>query len=174
MKGHGGDFETEPHRNQHHADNCPMRNRHGCFAAARKQCGEGGKIRRPSIAVNQRRTKQQHARGQRAKHQIFDPGFRTFGIIPVKRRQHIKRERRKLKTHIERKKIIGRNHHHGARRGKQYQHRKFKFLHMVMPEPGLTQKQHQRRGNQNHQLHILGEGIGDKQPVKRLARCCAK
>ena len=86
VERHRRNLEAEAGEQEHQAEHAaPML---GLPCAA---CAMPAKLDRAGKAVNQRRAVEQHARGQRAEHEIFEAGFGRAHRVAVDRRDHVER-----------------------------------------------------------------------------------
>ena len=118
MERHRRDLEAEPGEQEHQAE-------HEADAAGLRGGRDAGKADGAGEAIDQRGAVQQHARRQRAQHEILQAGFGRLRIIAVARGDHVERERHQLEPEIEHDQVAGRDQHHHAERRKQHQDRIF-------------------------------------------------
>ena len=90
-------------------------------------------------AVDQRGAIEQKARGQSAKHEIFQSSLGRAHAVTADRGDHIQRQRLKLEPHIKSDQIARGYHHHHADNSQCHQHRVFKAAHLVFRHEILAQ-----------------------------------
>ncbi|MGY3420901.1 uncharacterized protein YdaT [Bradyrhizobium sp. F1.13.4] len=155
MERHGRDLEAEAgeqeHETEHQAD---IRDRRG-----RRDAGEAD---RTGEAVDQRGAVEQHARRQRAEHEVLQAGFGRLGVVTVRGRHDVERERHQFEAEIERDQIAGRDQHHHAEGREQHQDRVFEDTARRIREELGRQHQRHRRTDQGQDLHKAGKIIDDE------------
>ena len=118
VERHGRDLEAEAGEQEDQAEHeADIRGRRG-----RRDAGEAD---RAGEAVDQRGAVEQHARGQRAEHEVLQAGFGRLGVVAVRGRHDVERERHQFEAEIERDQVAGRDQHHHAERREQHQDRVF-------------------------------------------------
>src|SRR3546814_9937192 len=117
MERHGTDLEAETREHEHDAENQPD------VHLTAEHLGDAGEIGRPGEAVEQRDAIKQHARGERAEDEIFEPGFARPLVGAHEAGEHIGGEAVELEPDIERHQVARRRHDAHAERGEQDQRR---------------------------------------------------
>ena len=118
-------------------------------------------------AVDQRTSVKQHARRQRAQHEILQARLRRTQGIPVDRGNDIKREALEFDPHIKRNQIAGGDHHQHAEGRQHDEDRIFEF-----PEPlGLHETVRHDDGDRGRgkrqDFHEAGEFVGNEAAAER-------
>ena len=162
MERHGGAFEGDPNRDKHHADD----EAGGWLRGAAEQSRDIGEARRAGEAVDQRGAVEQHSRGERAEHKVFEAGLGRAHRIPVEARDDVERQTLQFEAEIEGDQIIGRDHHHHPGGGEQHQDRKFEACDLVLLVVAEPHDDCHRRAEQHQRLHEDGEGVVDEHAVE--------
>ena len=121
VERHGRDLEAEAGEQEHQAEDQPD-------AALLARLGDAGEAHRAGEAVDQRGAVEQHARRQRAEHEIFQPRFGRAHVVAVDRRDHVERQAHQLEAEIERDQVGRRDQHQHAGGREQDQDRIFELL----------------------------------------------
>ena len=114
--------DEQEHQPEHQAD---------AGAALRRQIrdfGDAGEADRAGEAVDQRGAVEQHARRQRAQHEILQARFRRLGAVAVEGGDDVERERHQLEAEIKRDQVGRRDQQQHAERRQQEQRAVFELL----------------------------------------------
>ena len=68
--------------------------------------GQAVERERAGEAVDQRAAVEQHARGERAEHEILEPGLGRARLVAVERGDHVERQALQLEAEIERDQVL--------------------------------------------------------------------
>ncbi|GCC45278.1 hypothetical protein chiPu_0029552, partial [Chiloscyllium punctatum] len=116
VERHRRDLEAEPGEQEHQAE-------HDADAAGGGGGRDAGERDRAGETVDQRSTVQQHARRQRAEHEILQAGLARLGIVALAGGNDIERKAHQLEAEVERDQVAGRDQYHHAERREQHQDR---------------------------------------------------
>ena len=146
VERHRRNLEAEADEHKHQAEDQPE------IGALVGRLGDPGKTDGAGETVDQRRAVQQHARRQRAQHEIFQSGFGRFHVVAVRGGHHIKRQTHHLEPEIKRDQIVCRYQQHHAERRQKEQHAVFEFLLVLDREPVDRQDQCAARTGERQSL----------------------
>ena len=118
VERHRRNLEAEAREQEHQPEHQPD-------AALPRGLGDAGERHVAGEAVDQRAAVQQHARRQRAEHEILQPGLRRTHVVAVRRGDHVERKAHQLEAEIERDQVAGRDQHAHAGGREQDQDRVF-------------------------------------------------
>ena len=167
MERHRRYLEGEPDRDEDDPNDQPARR----FRRAGEQLGQAGKTGGPGKAVDQRDAVEQHPRGERAEHEIFEPRLGRTHRISIEAGGHVERQTLQLETDIKGDQVAGGDHDHHPDRREQDQDRELEPRDFVLLVVAKTQDDRDRRAGQHQCLHENGEGVGDEHAVEAgLAR----
>ena len=121
VERHRRDLEAEAGEQEHQAED-------QADAALPRRLGDAGKRHVAGEAVDQRAAVEQHARRQRAEHEILQAGLGRAHGIAVRGRDHVERETHQFEPEIERDQVAGRDQHAHADGREQDQHGVFELL----------------------------------------------
>ena len=129
---------------------------------------------RAGIAVHQRYAVEQHARGERAEHKIFDAGLGGAQVVAAIGGDDIERQTHQFEAEVQRDEIGGRYQHHHAERPEQQQHGKFEAADLVAAHEVDRQQQRRQRADQRERLHearerIVGEGAIERDALRPVS-----
>ena len=133
--------------------------------------GDAGEIDRARKAVDQRGAIEQHAGGERAKDEIFEPGLRRPDIVAIEGGDHVKRERHQFEAKIERDEVLRSDQRQHADRGEQDEDRELEFVDALAGEEILAHDQRHHRAKQRQHLHEATEAVVDDGAVKHDRVC---
>ncbi len=146
----------------------PMIRPMSCAGAA--GLGGGGdrrEARRAGEAVDQRGAVEQHARGQRAQHEILEAGLARAHVVAADGGHHVERQALQLEAEVERDQIVGRDHHAHAGGRQQHQHRVLELLRARLAHVVERQQQRAGAGHEGQHLHEAGEAVDHEGAVEQ-------
>ena len=152
MERHGRDFECEAREQKHDAEDQADRGRLRRSRDARER-------NRSGESVNQRRAIKQHARRKRAENEVLQARLGRAHVLAVNRSDHVERERHQFDAEIKRDEIAGRDHHHHAGDGKQYDDRKLEAVELVIAPERRGHDKCRSRADYDQHLEEAREGI---------------
>ena len=158
VERHRRTFEGEPHRDEDDADDETDRRRASVGEKLRQHVEIGG----AGEAVDQRRAVEQHARGERAQNEIFEPGLGRALAVAREAGHDIERQALQLEREIERDQIVRRHHHHHAGGAEQHQHGKLEARDTVLLVIGHRHHDREARAQKHQHLGVGAETIGDE------------
>ncbi len=127
-------------------------------------------VERAGGAVDHRHAVEQHARGQRAQHEVLHRRLGGRVRPPVHRHHRVQRQRLQLEAEVEREEAVGRDHHHHAEQREQRQHEGLAAEQPARREVAARVEQHQRDGEVAEELEQVRQHVVDDQPVERERR----
>ena len=145
----------------------PIASRPSAPAATARQAVER---QRAGEAVDQRAAVEQQARGQRAEHEVLEPGLGRAGLVAVERGHHVERQALQLEREVERQQAVGRDHHQHADGREQRQHRELEALDALVAEEVGRHDQAERRPDQDQDLEVDREAVGRRTGRRRSRR----
>ena len=137
------------------------------WAATAAMLGEAG---RAGEAVDQRRAVEQHARRQRAQHEILEARLARAQIVAPDGRHHVEREALQLQAQIERDEIVGGDHHAHAGGRQQGEHRILELQRLGLAQVVERQQQGHGGGTEGQHLHEAAEGVDHEGALEQPVR----
>src|ERR1700680_2804996 len=119
-------------------------------------------------AVDQRRSVEQHARRQRAKHEILQARLGRAQVVAVDGGDHIERQRHELEAKVERDQVAGRDHGHHAGGGGQNQHRELEAADVLAPHEIDGHEQRRGSADERQELKEAAVAVDDEATAERL------
>ena len=160
MERHRRDLEAEAGEQENEPEHQAQMS--GTRAALGRRLGDAGKAHRAGEAVDQRRAVKQHARGQGAQDEIFEPRLGRAHGIAIDGGDHVEREAHQLEPEIERDQVGRRDEHHHAGGRQQDQDRIFEPLPLLGREIIGGHQDRRRRSGQRQKLEEAGEAVDDE------------
>ena len=153
MKRHGGNLEREAGQDEHEAEqNADIR----MIMHRLRDRGEGD---RAGIAVDERRAVKQHARRQRAEHEILEARFGGAQIMAAIGGDYVERQAHQFEAEIERDEIVGRDQHQHAERANEDEDREFEAADPLLAHELGGQHHRHQRADERERAHEAGEGV---------------
>ncbi len=153
--------EADEHQKNRHAPrDVPLQPERGSGRTSKGQ-GDPFKLGRSGQAVQQAQTEQEHRRGDRAIHEIFQAPFGRPPPRFLERRDHVETQRHHFERQEQRQQFLGgdQEHHPHARPAQQG----VVFAPVVGEMPGHGQPDDQRQQSEDQDVHPHGQGIaGDR------------
>ena len=132
----------------------------------RAKSGKGGGARE---AIEQADAVEQDAAGERAEHEIFEPGLGGAGVVAAVGGQHVGGKAGKLEPDVEHHQVGGADHHRRADRREQDQHRIFGAMFEVLVEPAVGHDDGNCRCQEDDDLAEGCKGVGGPHAAKGAA-----
>ena len=159
VERHRRNLEAKPGEQEHDAE-------HDTDAAGLGRSRDAGKADRAGKAIDQRGAVEQHARGQRAQHEILQACFGRFGVVAVGGGDHVERKAHQLEPEIEHDQIARRDQNHHAERRKQHQNGIFEDAPGRIGQKLRREEKCRGRTDQRQNLQEAGEVVDDEATVE--------
>jgi hypothetical protein len=102
---------------------------------------------------------EQHARGERAKHEVLHGCLRRDRRVALERHHRVEREREQLEPQVEGEQVVRRDHHHHAERREQRQHEELAAEEPARGDVAARVDQHRRHARVGKQLEDVGHRV---------------
>ena len=143
-----------------------------CAGAARLGGGgDGREAGRAGEAVDQRGAVEQHARRQRAQHEILEARLARAHVVAADGGHHVERQALQLEAEVEGDEVAGGDHHAHAGGGQQHQHRVLELVRPGLAHVVERQEQGTGAGREGQQLHEAGEAVDHEGAVEQHVAC---
>ena len=124
VERHRAELECQTGNDEDHAEH----QRNAQVGAVLQGNGHVAQRQRAGDAVDHRHAVEQHARGQRAQHEVFHRRLGRDAGVALQGDHGIQRQRQQFEAEIQREEMAGRDHHHHAQHRKQRQHEELAFV----------------------------------------------
>ena len=168
VERHGRHFEGETDHEEDEAEN------DACRGSGGDRRGDAGKCHGAGKSIEQRGAVEHHSRRQRAKHEIFEPGFGSTHVVAVEGGDDIERQRHQFEPEIERDQAVRRNEHLHADRRQDDEDRKLELLQPGAAHVILRHDERDQRAEQRQDFHKARKAVVDEGTVENLGACLAR
>ena len=117
--GHRAELERDAGHDEHQPED---QNAPGSPCPVRTASPDAVDVERAGRAVDHRHPVEEHARGQRAEHEVLHRRLGRRASTCVHRHHRVERQRLQLESEVEREEVVGRDHHQHAEQREQRQH----------------------------------------------------
>ena len=164
MERHRRDLEGKAGQDEHQAEQ-------QADARRGRQVGlEQAEVGGAAETVDERDAVQQHARGKRAQHEIFEAGLRRARLAAMEGGEDIGGERLELQPDVERQQVVGRHHDRHAERREDEQDGIFEARAVRGAQVGQGEQRGDGGADVDQRLEEGGIGVGDVEAAECLAR----